>query len=460
MLAPAAAQATVLGDGLAAVQDRDGGHPEPHVQGPADEAERHRVAHAVALHVVVRRHLAAAPLAPLEGIRRQRAERRAPLAEERVVAAPPATGEGPGAQRADEPARLRVGLLQAREPLAGHWGERPRLARVDGLLGRRLVARPPGARRHHRAPVALGRLQVGAVDLRRLGLAAPVGRGGAAVGHDDVGRASGRPEGAHMGGDPGSAAHVREALGVHPSRPGEARDEEVGGRRLPRHRVVHGGGHPGPVDEHQPAGLAGDACGEAVGPGAVADPLAEPGVPVGPLPAGVAVAVAPPLQRERHLRDPRELAADPRAVGLEVLLGPLRPAVLEQRRHLGVGHRLEPLGADAPLARLRRALRDRRLAAAREAGRVVPARPLEQPPDDFLLRGHTAPFRAGGRPGGALAAQKGIWGRGGTVRAECRYSMTGTTVLIRRSTQLSRFKQWRSSAPRRQRPLCRRAAPP
>ena len=226
-----------------------------------------------------------------------------------------------------------------------------------------------------------------------------------------------------MGGDPGSAAHVREALGVHPSRPGEARDEEVGGRRLPRHRVVHGGGHPGPVDEHQPAGLVGDACGEVVGPGVVADLLAELGVPVGPLPAGVAVAIAPPLQRERHLRDPREPVADPRVVGLEVLLGPLRPAVLEQRRHLGVGHRLEPGGVDPLLLHLRGAPGDSRLAAPEGAGGVVPAHPLQQLEHHLLLSGHAGLLPTGRAARLAALLLKGYWILG-------RYRLRGTPVPL------------------------------
>lgn len=144
-LAPAAAQARVLGHGLAAVEHRHGRGAEAHVDGPADQAVRHRVAHVVALHVVVGRRLAAAPLAPLEGRLRQRVQGGPLLAEERVVSAALAPGEGPGVQRVDEPPHLGVELVEAREALSGERGGHPRLAQVDRLLRGRLVPRLPRA---------------------------------------------------------------------------------------------------------------------------------------------------------------------------------------------------------------------------------------------------------------------------------------------------------------------------
>ena len=165
VLAPAAAQPPVLGDGLAAVQDRDGGRAEPHVDGPADETVGHRVAHVVALDVVVGRHLAPAPLVQLEGLCRQRIQRGPLLAEEGVVPAALAPGEGAGVECVDEAAHLGVQLIEGREPLLGQRREHPRLAKVDRFLGGRLVPGPPDARRNHRAAVVLGHLEVGVVDL-------------------------------------------------------------------------------------------------------------------------------------------------------------------------------------------------------------------------------------------------------------------------------------------------------
>ena len=313
----------MLGDDLAAVQDGDRRGAEPDVDGPADQAVRHGVAHVVALHVVVRRHLAAAPLVPLEGGRGQRVQRGPLLAEEGVVPAALAPGERAGVERVNEAAHLGVQLIEGREPLLGQRSEHPRLAQVDGLLRRRLVPRPAHARRDHRAAVVLGHLEVGVVDLHRLRLATAVRGGGAVVGHEDVGDPAGGPEGVHVGLDPGARPHVGEALRVDPRRPGERRDEQVRGRPPARHGVEDRGGEPGPVDEHRPAGLVRDAGDEVVRPGVVADLLAELRVLVEALAARVTIEVARPLQRERHLRHPRELVADARVVGLEVLFAAL-----------------------------------------------------------------------------------------------------------------------------------------
>ena len=400
VLALAAAQAPVLRDGLAAVQDRDGGRAQPHVDGPADEAVRHRVAHVVALHVVVRRHLAAPPLVQLERRPGQRVQRRALLAEERVVAT--ALGALAGVEGVDEPPHLAVQLVEGREALVGERCEHPHLAQVHRLLHRALVPRFPLPGRHHRAPVVLGHLEVGVVDLHRVGPPPAVGGGGAVVRHEDVGDPSRRLERVHVRLDPGPAAHVGEALGPYPARPGEDRDEQVGGRPPARHRVEDRCGEARPVHVHRPAGLVRDARREAAGPRVLADLLAELGVLVEPLAARVTIEVARPLQRERHLRHPRELVADALVIGLEVLFAALRPAVGEEARDLRVGHRLQPLRVDPPLVHLGGALRHRRLAAPERPRRLVPAHPLQQLAHYLLLRGHAGLLSTGrGHPGGA-----------------------------------------------------------
>lgn len=169
----------------------------------------------------------------------------------------------------------------------------------------------------------LGHLEVGVVDLHRPRLAPAVRRGGAVVGHDDVRNAPGGLERMDVRRGPGARPHVGEALGVHPRRPGERRDEKVRGRPPAGHRVEDRRGDPRPVDEHRPAGLVRDARDEVVRPGVVADLLAELRVLVEALAARVTIEVARPLQRERHLRHPREPVADARVVGLEVLFAAL-----------------------------------------------------------------------------------------------------------------------------------------
>ena len=422
-LAPAAAQARVLGHGLAAVEHRHGRGAEAHVDGPADQAVRHRVAHVVALHVVVRRHLAPPPLAPLEGRVRQRVQGGPLLAEEGVVAAAPAPGERAGVEGVDEAPHLRVQLLEGREPLVGERGEHPRLAQVDRLLRGRLVPRPPHARRHHGAAVALRRLEVGAVDLHRPRLAPAVRRGGAVVGHDDVRNAPGGLGRMDVRRDPGARPHVGEALGVHPRRPGERRDEKVRGRPPAGRRVEDRRGDPRPVDEHRPAGLARDARDEVVGPRVLPDLPAEARVAVWPLAARVTIGVARPLQRERHLRRPRELVADARVVGLEVLFAALPAAIGKEARGLRVGHRLEPGGVDPLLLHLRGAPSDGRLAAPEGAGGVVPAHPLQQLEHYLFLSGHAGLLPTGRAARLAALLLKGYWILG-------RYRLRGTPVPL------------------------------
>ena len=177
------------------------------------------------------------------------------------------------------------------------------------------------------------------------------------------------------GGDPGAAAHVREALGEDPSRPGKAGHEQVRRRPFASHRVKERRREAGPDDEHRPAGLVDDSRDEVVFAGALADPPAEPGASVEPPAARVTIAVARPLERQRHPRDLCELVADARAVGLEALFAALPTAVGEEARDLRPGHRLEPLGVDAPLAHRRGAPRHGRLAAAQRRGDLVPAHP-------------------------------------------------------------------------------------
>lgn len=118
-----------------------------------------------------------------------------------------------------------------------------------------------------------------------------------------------------------------------------------------------------------------DARGEVVRAGVVAHEPAELRVLVEPLAAGVALGVASPLERQRHLRDPGELVAHPLVVRLEVPLAPPGAPVLEQRRDVGVGHSLELGGADARLAHPGGALRHGGLAAPQRARDAVPAHP-------------------------------------------------------------------------------------
>lgn len=134
----------------------------------------------------------------------------------------------------------------------------------------------------------------------------------------------------HVGGYPRARPHVQRALRVDPPRPGQTGDEQARRRPPARHGIEDRGGQPRPVHEHRPARLVRDTGGEVVRARVIADLLAELRVLVEPPAAGVTIDVERLLQRERHLRDPRQLVADALAVGLEVLFAAPRAAVGEE----------------------------------------------------------------------------------------------------------------------------------
>ena len=226
VLSPSAAPAPVLGDDLATVEYRDARGGEAHVHLPAYQRVRNGVVHVVHGHVIVRRDLRAAPLAPLVGLWRQR------LQAWQLLGLPDGVPRAfPGRERAavepvDALGAELVELLQRVECHLVRGRDDPLLNEVDGGLGRALVAGLADPRRHHGGSIVLGESLVLPVHERDVDRAA-VGRRRAVVGHQHAGHTLEVVERMRLAVLPGRLPHVAEALRPEPAGEGQDDDQHV-----------------------------------------------------------------------------------------------------------------------------------------------------------------------------------------------------------------------------------------
>ena len=371
--------------------------------------------------MVVGRDLAAAPLAHLVALRRQRLHAGALLGLVHRVARALLGGERAGV-RPPRPLQAEpVELLQRVECRLVGGRHHPPLDEVDRGLGDRLVAGAADPGGDDRRPVVLGEALVLGVDERHVDRRAVRRRGGV-VRHEHPGDAPEVLEGAGLPLLPRALAHVGEALRPEPARVGQRHDDHVDPGLGTRDPVGDRGRVPGPVDVRLCARLVGEPPGRAGLLRRLREHLAERLVRVGgPSGRGGLIAALHPEHLDRELAV-APLALDQGAhVGLQV--GALRRRARRRRQHpLDVrhAHRGDVVERQRPLAQHPGARGDVALARVqcrRDLGLRDPSL-REHQEDLFLLRHGHQPLSALRRPPfGRPTADS----TGGTTRADSRY---------------------------------------